>query len=198
MHTLVPQAGLGVTIPHHPIELASSIGLHSMQPREMGGLRDRRLLARSRSMLRWQLAVFHAPQSGLLQYLHACTGRVSGNSYLVTITRECIDANAVQIRLTHRLLPREPAVHIGKWPSSENGLYRYSFGCLIKTGRPSVTVGDINQPSKKMCTEEHAPYHERPPYHDGAPDLRGPFTVDVWVHRATQRRPCGDIFMQKG
>ena len=72
----------------------------------------------------------------------------------------------MRIRLTHRLHPREPAVLIGKWPSSENGLYRYSFGCLIKTGRPSVTVGNLNQPGKNMgrppppLLPDHRPDHQ--------------------------------------
>ena len=52
------------------------------------------------------------------------------NSYLVTTARECIDAHAVLIRLTHRLIPGEAAVLIGRWPSTENGSYGHSFWLL--------------------------------------------------------------------
>ena len=48
----------------------------------------------------------------------------------MTCTRECTDANAVLIRLKHRLLLRGPVVLSGKRPSS-------AHGCMIKTGQPA-------------------------------------------------------------
>ena len=68
-------------------------------------------------------------------------------------------------------------------PKHQDGAYikLYNRDVIVHCwGRSSVTVGNLNQPSKNMCTKKHAPYHERPSYHDGAPDLRGPFTFDVW------------------